>query len=128
VAVTVVGQIKRQEPGHHAFYTMSARGLAAQLAPWQRWLVRKLRALSFSPVGANNDGQKADFGDLMTSLGIDRDVDGFALQLARVELELLAARGDGLKVPTYVTDAYREALALARERQVPRDPDEAPPG
>ena len=40
---TIVAPIRRQEPGHYAFYKMSARGLAAQLAPWQRWLVRRMR-------------------------------------------------------------------------------------
>ena len=29
---TIVAPIKRQEPGHHAFYAMSARGLAEQLS------------------------------------------------------------------------------------------------
>jgi hypothetical protein len=118
VAETVVGQIKRQEPGHHAFYTMSARGLAGQLAPWQMWLVRRLRALSFSPVGANDPQQTADFGDLMVSLGIDRDVEGFATQVARVESDLLDAVRDGLRVPAYVVDAFTEALELAASRRV----------
>ena len=40
VAKTVIGQIKRQEPGHYAFYQLSARGLWAELAAWQRWMVR----------------------------------------------------------------------------------------
>jgi hypothetical protein len=118
VAETVIGQIKRQEPGHHAFYTMSARGLAEQLAPWQRWLVRRMRALSFSPVGANNPAQTADFGDLMISLGIDHDVEGFTAQIARVEAELLGAVRDGLRVPSYVVNAFREAVELALARRV----------
>jgi len=62
VAETIVAPIRRQEPGHFALYKMSAIGLAGQLAPWQRWLVRRLRQLSFAPVGANDDAQRATSG------------------------------------------------------------------
>ena len=116
VAQTVIAPIKRQEPGHYAFYQLSARGLWGQLSPWQRWLVRLMRRISFAPVGANNDLQKADFGDLMRTLGIDRRADDFAQQVSRVEQELLWARHRGLTVPSYVTAAFREAVELARER------------
>ena len=116
VAETVVGQIRRQEPGHHAFYAMSARGLAGQLAPWQRWLVRRLRALSFAPVGASDAQQRADFGDVMATLGFDRDLERFATMVGRVETELLGAADRGLAVPPYVVAAFREAVELARER------------
>ena len=92
VADTVIGQIKRQEPGHYAFYQLSARGLWAELAAWQRWLVRLMRRISFAPVGANNAQQKADFGDVLATLGIAEDTDEFAAQISRVEQELLWAR------------------------------------
>ncbi|QBR92819.1 GTP-binding protein LepA [Nocardioides euryhalodurans] len=115
-AETVVAQIRRQEPGHHAFYAMSARGLAEQLSPWQHWLVRRLRAVSFAPVGANDDEQRADFGEVMTTLGIDRDLERFATQVARVESELLGATTEGLPVPAYVVRAFREAVELAQAR------------
>jgi hypothetical protein len=95
---------------------MSARGLAGQLAAWQLWLVRRLRALSFGPVGVNDAGQLADFGEVMTTLGIDRDLDRFATMVARVEADLLGAAGRGLAVPAYVLRAFREAVELARER------------
>lgn len=115
VAQTIIAPIRRQEPGHYAFYQLSARLLWSELAAWQKWLVRHLRRLSFSPVGANDDAQKADFGDLMATLGIDDDSD-FTAQIARVEMELLWARDKGLPVPAYVTSAFREAreLSLAR--------------
>src|SRR5262245_33335419 len=80
VAHTIIAPIKRQEPGHYAFYQLSARGLWAQLSGWQRWMVRRLRSLSFAPVGANTAHQAADFGDLMQSLGIDGLSDDFAGQ------------------------------------------------
>lgn len=117
VAAQVIAPIRRQEPGHYAFYTMSARGLAAGLAPWQRFLVRHLRRLSYGPVGANDDAQRADFGDVMTTLGIDRDLASFTESIARVERELLWARHQGMDVPDYVLAAFTEALDLARARR-----------
>ncbi len=114
---TIVAPIKRQEPGHHAFYALSARGLAEQLSPWQAWLVRRLRALSFGPVGVNNTEQKADFGEVMVSLGIDQRVEDFAEQASRVERELLFAHRQGLRVPAYVLRAFHESAELARERR-----------
>jgi hypothetical protein len=116
VAETIVSQIRRQEPGHYAFYKMSALGLGEQLAGWQRFLVRHMRRISFAPVGANNPEQKADFGDLMGALGIDEDLEQFAIQISRVERELLWARHEGMQVPDYVLAAFREAVDLARAR------------
>jgi hypothetical protein len=116
IAETVIGPIKRQEPGHYAFYQLSARGLWSELGGWQRWLVRLMRRISFAPVGVNDSGQKADFGDVMATLGI-ADTDDFAAKISRVETELLWARDrTGLKVPDYVTRAFREAVELARDR------------
>ena len=117
IAQTVVAPIRRQEPGHYAFYQLSARGLWAELASWQRWLVRRMRSFSFAPVGANDDRQKADFGDLMATLGIDRDAEEFAAQISRVERELLWAHRRGLRVPAYVARAFREAVELAEARR-----------
>jgi hypothetical protein len=117
IAQTVIAPIKRQEPGHYAFYQLSARGLWSELAGWQRWMVRRMRSFSFGPVGANNDRQKADFGAMLGTLGIDREVDEFAGQIARVERELLWAHKSGLKVPPYVAKAFREAVELAELRR-----------
>jgi hypothetical protein len=116
IAHTVIGPIKRQEPGHYAFYQLSARGLWSQLAGWQRWLVRLMRRRSFAPVGVNNAEQRADFGDVMTALGVADDAAGFAGQVARVETELLWAARRGLTVPDYVARAFHEAVEAARER------------
>jgi hypothetical protein len=117
IADTVIGPIKRQEPGHYAFYQLSARGLWSELAGWQRWLVRLMRRISFAPVGVNNASQRADFGDVMATLGIAEDTDDFAAKISRVEAELLWARDRaGLRVPDYVARAFREAVELARER------------
>ena len=116
IAQSVIGQIKRQEPGHFVFYQLSARALWAELGAWQRWTVRFMRRASFAPVGANNPAQKADFGDVMASLGITDGLDDFAVQISRVEKELLWARDRGLKVPDYVARAFHEAVELARDR------------
>jgi hypothetical protein len=116
VSDTVVAPIRRQEPGHYAFYKMSAQGLAAQLAPWQRWLVRRLRTISFAPVGVNNAEQRADFGDLMLTLGITHELHSFAETIARVERELLWARDAGMRVPPYVLAGFRSAVHAARAR------------
>jgi hypothetical protein len=117
IADTVIGPIKRQEPGHYAFYQLSARGLWSELAGWQRWLVRLMRRISFAPVGVNNASQRADFGDVMATLGIADDTDDFAAKISRVEAELLWARDRaGLRVPDYVARAFREAVELARDR------------
>ena len=117
VAETVVAPIRRQEPGHYAFYKMSAQGLAAELAGWQLWLLRRLRSSTYGPVGVNNDEQRADFGEVMVSLGIDRDVEAFTESIARVERDLLWARGQGMPVPAYVVRAFREAVEAAQARQ-----------
>ncbi|WP_232819895.1 GTP-binding protein LepA [Nocardioides allogilvus] len=116
VSDTIVAPIRRQEPGHYAFYKMSAQGLASQLAPWQRWLVRRLRTISFSPVGVNNPEQLADFGDLMLTLGIPDDLDSFAETIARVERELLWAEEKGLRVPPYIVAGFRSAVEAAQAR------------
>jgi hypothetical protein len=119
VATTVVMPIRRQEPGHYAFYQMSAHRLWVTLSPWQRWLVRRLRGLSFTPVGANSESQKADVGDMMRGLGIDtaQEAESFASQVARVELDLLFARQEGLAAPPYIARAFREAVELADARR-----------
>jgi hypothetical protein len=116
IARTAIGQIKRQEPGHYAFYQLSARAHWERLATWQRWLVRKMREISFAPVGAYDAEQSADFGDVMSSLGITDDVDDFTQQIARVERELLFAEHDGLTVPPYVTRTFRDAVERAEAR------------
>ena len=115
IARTVVAPIRRQEPGHYAFYRISAQGLWTELSGWQQWLVRRLRSWSFSPVGAGDATQRADFGDVMARLQVP-DVDDFAGQVARVERDLLWAHRHGLRVPPYVVRAFRDAAELARER------------
>jgi hypothetical protein len=121
IAETVIAPIRRQEPGHYAFYRLSATAMHAQLAPWQRWLTGRLRQVAFAPVGANNDEQKADFGGVLTTLGVTDDLDHFVGEISRVEYDLLWAHRSGLDVPTYVMDAMRQAVELHTVRRPRRD-------
>jgi hypothetical protein len=118
VAMTVIAPIRRQEPGHFAYYKIAAQGLWSELVPWQRWLVKTLRRYTFEPVGAYTKKQWAQFGDVMTHLGItvkgnEVELDRYAHQIGRFELDLLYARRQGLKVPTYVIDSLHRAARLA---------------
>jgi len=113
VAETVIAPIKRQEPGHYAFYQLSARLHWSRLARWQRWLVRRMRTISFAPVGANTPQQQAAFGDLMDTLGITPALDDFVARVSMVERELLWAGRQGLRVPRYVVHAFRDAVEQA---------------
>lgn len=118
VSDTVIAPIQRQEPGHYAYYRMAAELLWSELSAWQRWLVRRLRALSFTPVGAGTPEQRADVGDMMIALGVGGadEVDRLAAEVARVEAGLLDAGRAGLRVPAYIVRAFREAVLLAEER------------
>jgi hypothetical protein len=118
IAHTVVTPIRRQEPGHYAFYQMSARRHWATLTGWQRWLVRRLRAVSFTPVGANSTEQRADVGAMMAGLGVASaaEAEGFASEVARLERDLLFAQDQGLSAPPYVARAFRECYELAGNR------------
>jgi hypothetical protein len=75
-----------------------------------------MRHVQWSPVGANNEGQKADFGGVLSALGIIEELEIFAREISRVERDLLWARDSGLDVPPYVLKAMREAVALHAAR------------
>ena len=65
IAETIINPIKQQEPGHFAFYNMSASAMVADrvLKPWQLFLTRVLREKSYGLVGTNSrDDFKADMG------------------------------------------------------------------
>lgn len=118
IAETVIAPIKRQEPGHFAFYRMSAEVLVGEegLSDWQLQLARILRRRSFDLVGVNNRRQRADFGDVARALEFDRDLLEVAQQVSLVERELLWAERQGLKVPGYIMAALKEAIALSNAR------------
>lgn len=118
IAATVVAPIRRQEPGHFAYYQLSARALWHQLSGWQKWLTRTLRRRTFAPVGASNPRQRVEFGRVMRALrlaGDEAELTRYAQQVARIEYELLWAKRQGMRVPTYVADALRRAVEAAVE-------------
>jgi hypothetical protein len=119
VAATVVAPIRRQEPGHFAYYQFAARDLWPQLAAWQQRLVRTLRRKTFGAVGVDTKQQKVEFGHTMRALGIntgdEADLRHYARQVGRVEHELLWAHRKGLRVPDYVFKALRNAAEAAAD-------------
>jgi len=117
VRTTVVDAIKVQEPGHFAFYRLSAMELvqSGALAPWQLHLARFLRSKSFGLVGAKTREQRAGFGSVIVELGIEDDLERNVRDIVRVETQLLGAADQGLAVPGYALAAFRDAASLYRE-------------
>ena len=120
IARTIIAPIKRQEPGHLAFYSMSARAMvgAGELAPWQMRLARFLRSRSFGLVGVNSSAQLADAGGMIVATGVDADLRRYARDISRVEANLLWAHQRGMEVPGYVLAALRDAVEAYRARGV----------
>jgi len=116
---TIINPIKRQEPGHFAFYRMSAEKVTTDgtLRPWQLWLARKLRAFSYELVGTHHDPRlQAQMGEVITELGFGTELEVFAKEIGRLEASLLWAQHQGMDFPPYVLAALREAVDLYRER------------
>jgi hypothetical protein len=121
VAATVVAPIRRQEPGHFAYYQMAAQQLWDQLSGWQKSLTRGLRKRTFEVVGAYNKRQVTEFGDVMAALNIsdggEAELRKYARQVGRAEHELMWAHRQGMRVPDYVFKSLRRAAVLAAERK-----------
>ena len=120
ISETIITPIKQQEPGHFAFYQMSATAMIQDrvLRPWQLFLARELRERSYGLVGTNAmDDYKADMGGVMTDLGLHHDLEGYAREVGRVEARVLWANRQGLEFPPYILKALRESIDLFRERQ-----------
>jgi hypothetical protein len=119
ISETIITPIKQQEPGHFAFYQMSATAMLQDrvLKPWQLFLTRVLREQSYNLVGTNALPEyKADMGRVLVDLGVDRDLSGYAREVGRVEGRLLWAHKQGLEFPPYILRALRESVDLYRER------------
>ncbi len=116
VKTTVVDAIKVQEPGHFAFYRMSALEMvqSGAVAPWQLHLARFLRSKTFSLVGAKTPEQRVGFGSVLVELGLEDDLERTVRDVVRVETQLLNASDQGLAVPGYALAAFRDAAALYR--------------
>lgn len=118
VARTIINPIKRQEPGHFAFYRMSAEKLVQDgLRPWQLYLARLLRKTSYALVGTNRSNDyKAQMGEVITKLGFDEQLEQYAKEIGRLEARLLWASEQGMDFPPYVLAALRESVDLYRDR------------
>lgn len=115
---TVIDAIKVQEPGHFAFYRMSAQEMieTGVLKPWQLRLARFIRSKAFSLVGATTPERKADFGGVIVNLGLDDDLERTVRDVSRLEHHLLWAERQGMEVPAYAFKAFRDAAESYRER------------
>lgn len=119
ISDTIITPIKQQEPGHFAFYQMSATSMIQNkvLKPWQLMLARVLREKSYGLVGTNGmDRYKADMGAVVLDLGLDEDLEGYAREVGRVESRLLWAHKQGMEFPPYILKALKESVELYRER------------
>ncbi len=119
ISETIITPIKQQEPGHFAFYQMSATAMIQDkvLKPWQLVLTRVMREKSYNLVGTNKMKQyKADMGGVMADLGLDDDLEGYAREVGRVEHRLLWAHKQGMEFPPYILKALKESVELYRER------------
>lgn len=119
ISETIITPIKQQEPGHFAFYQMSATSMIqrGELKPWQLYLARVLREKSYNLVGTNAlDHYKADMGAVVLGLGLDDDLEGYAREIGRVEARLLWANQKGMEVPGYIVKSLRESVDLYRQK------------
>jgi hypothetical protein len=119
ISETIITPIKQQEPGHFAFYQMSATAMIQDkvLKPWQLFVARVLRERSYHLVGTNSMKRyTADVGGVMVDLGFDADLQGYSREVGRVETRLLWAHKRGMDFPPYILKALRESVDLYRER------------
>lgn len=119
ISKTIITPIKQQEPGQFAFYHMSAAAMIQDkvLKPWQLFLTRVMRERSYHLVGTNRMKRyQADMGEVMTKLGLDDNLEGYAREVGRVENRLLWAHKQGMDFPPYILKALKESVDLYRER------------
>jgi hypothetical protein len=119
ISETIITPIKQQEPGHFAFYHMSAAAMIQDkvLKPWQLFLTRVMRERSYHLVGTNRMKRyQADLGEVITDLGLDDNLEGYAREVGRVENRLLWAHKQGMDFPPYILKALKESVELYRER------------
>ena len=121
IAETIITPIKQQEPGHFAFYQMSATAMIQDrvLKPWQLFLTRVLREKSYNLVGTN--AMKTVQG----RHGRRRRRPRAGRRPGGVRPRGRPGRGSGcsgptsrgLEFPPYILKALRESVDLYTERQ-----------
>ncbi|MHA6511030.1 GTP-binding protein LepA [Tessaracoccus sp. Z1128] len=117
IAETIIHPIKQQEPGHFAFYRLSAEKMVQDgvLRPWQVQVARLLRANSFTMVGVDYvTYYQKEFGGVMAELGIDAEIEIYAREIGRLEAKLLWANEKGMEFPPYFLTALRESVEMYR--------------
>ena len=117
IAETIIHPIKQQEPGHFAFYRMSAEKMVQdeELKPWQMRVARLLRSKSFTMVGVDYvKYYQQEFGGVMAELGIDAEIEIYAREIGRLEAKLLWANEKGMDFPPYFLKALRESVEMYR--------------
>lgn len=115
IAQTIIHPIKQQEPGHFAFYRMSAEKMVQDevLKPWQRFVARLLRSTSFTLVGVDYVKKyQAEMGGVLTELGMAEELEIYAKEIGRLEAKLLWAEERGMDFPPYFLRALRESVEL----------------
>ena len=116
ISETIITPIKQQEPGHFAFYQMSATAMIQDkvLKPWQLFLARVLREKSYNLVGTNAmPHTRPTWAGSPSTSGIDRP-GGYAREIGRVESRLLWAHKQGMEFPPYILKALRRASSSTR--------------
>lgn len=119
IAETIISPIKKQEPGHFAFYQMSATELvqSGKLKPWQLFLTRTLRSWSYTLVGVNGKKEyQEDVGSVLVHLGLAEQLANYAREIGRLEARLLWAHKQGIEFPRYVLKALRDSVDSYAER------------
>lgn len=117
LAETAISQIIPQESGHYSYYRAAAKETRDRLAPWQVRLAFLIRKHSYSPVGASDKTQRANFGRVAVQLGIEPKLEQIATGIQNVAQELVADAHQGLKVPQFVLAAMQDAVARYRAGQ-----------
>ncbi|GAB3817057.1 hypothetical protein GCM10028820_17360 [Tessaracoccus terricola] len=115
IAETIIHPIKQQEPGHFAFYKMSAEKMIQdeELKPWQLYVARLLRSKSFTMVGVDYVKQyQRHFGGVMKALSMDQEMEVYAKEIGRLEARLLWANEKGMDFPPYFLKALRESVEM----------------
>lgn len=115
ISETIISPIKRQEPGHFAFYKMSAEKMVQDkvLKPWQLYLTRLLRSTSFTLVGVDYVKKyQRDMGGVLTALDMDQELEVYAKEIGRLEAKLLWANRHGMDFPPYFLKALRESVEM----------------
>ena len=115
IAETIITPIKQQEPGHFAFYQMSATAMIQDgvLKPWQLYLARVLREKSYNLVGTNAmDRYKADMGGSSPLSGWTPTWRRTPARWAGSRQRLLWANKNGMEFPPYILKALRESVDL----------------